>query len=101
MLKNLKSFRMAERGLGRQGEGPRPARRGAEGAGSASGSIELCRYLRNWIQLTFTKSAGWPLLKVRYTVCVPDTFDALPGMDVQVCQPPVFASAKLPIGALL
>src|SRR4051812_2456374 len=94
MLKNLKSFRMATTCPDGQTDG-------AEGAASASGPIDLRRYLRNWNQLTFTKSADCPLVKVRYTVCVPVTLDTLPGIEVQVCQPPVLASAKLPIGALL
>jgi membrane protein YqaA with SNARE-associated domain len=57
-------------------------------------------YLRNWNQLTFTKSAGWPLEKVRNTVCRPRRSWTLPGTDRQDCQPPVLPIAKLPIGAL-
>src|SRR5215470_6866214 len=51
-------------------------------------------------QLTLTKSAGWPLVKRRNTVCVPVTAEILAGTVRHACQPPVLAIAKLPIGAL-
>src|SRR3954471_19560236 len=52
----------------------------------------------NVSQLTLTKSAGWPLVKVRYTSWVPVTAEMFAGTVRQLCQPPVFAIAKLPTG---
>ena len=48
--------------------------------------------------MTFTKSFGWPLVKVRYTSCVPVTEEMFAGTVFQVCQLPVLAREKLPIG---
>src|SRR3989442_5261445 len=50
-------------------------------------------------QLRFTKSAGWPLVNVRYTLCTPVTAPMFAGTVRQLCQPPVLPTAKLPIGA--
>ena len=47
-----------------------------------------------------TKSAGWPLAKVMNTVCTPVTAVMFAGTVRQLCQPPVLAMPKLPIGAL-
>ena len=50
-------------------------------------------------QCTFTKSAACPLANVRYTVCTPVTLPMLAGTVFHVCHPPVFPTAKLPMGA--
>src|SRR5436190_23974004 len=46
-----------------------------------------------------TKSAGWPLVKVTHTVCLPVTPDMPAGMLVQFCQPPVLATENDVTGA--
>src|SRR3954465_8185567 len=65
----------------------------------ASGGVPHCQ-CTNVNQLRFTKSAGWPLVNVTYTLCVPVTPLMFAGTVRQLCQPPVLPTAKLPIGAL-
>ena len=46
-----------------------------------------------------TKSAGWPEVNVTYTSCTPLTPVTFAGTERHDVQPPVFATAKLPITA--
>ena len=52
-------------------------------------------YAVNANQWTFTKFMPEPVTNFRYTVWTPDTVDMFAGTVRQLCQPPVFAIAKL------